>query len=218
MALKGNTSRRSEVAVIVVGGHSHNIGKSTVVAGLIAALPEFAWTAIKISRYDPGICPLNGSDCGCARAEHPFKIEEEQDRQAHTDSSRFLAAGASRAFWARVKYGQFAAAMEELRPIIRSGSNSIIESNSILGYLKPELYLVVLRYDVADWKASARAFLERADAAVLTGDSASEPQWKGIRDPVPAGLPAFPYPAPGPLPDGLVALVRFRLTRSEPQR
>lgn len=202
------------MAVIVVGGQSHNIGKSTIVAGLISALPEFAWTAVKISRYDHGVCPLNGSGCGCAEAEHPFRIDEETDRNAHTDSSRFLAAGASRSVWARVKYGQFATAMEELGPIVRSGPYSIIESNSILGHLKPTLYLVVLHPDVADWKASARTYLEKADAAIVTGESASEPLWQGIPNPVPAGLPVFPYPEPGPLPHGLIALVRCRLTHS----
>jgi hypothetical protein len=202
------------VPVIVIGGHSHNIGKSTVVAAVISALPEFAWTAIKVSRYEPGICPLNGIECRCAEAEHAFKIEEEWDRGAHTDSSRFLAAGASRSFWVRVKHGQFAAAMGELEPVIRSASCCIIESNSILGYLKPDLYLVVLRHDVLDWKESAMAFIGRADAVVGTGGSARVAPWKAIRGLVPAGLPAFAFPRPGPLPEDLVDFVRARLTAS----
>jgi hypothetical protein len=190
------------------------VGKSTVVAGLISALPEFAWTAIKISRYDPGVCPINGSDCGCEEAQHPFRIDEEMDRVAHTDSSRFLAAGARRSFWARVRYGQFPAAMEELRPIIGFGPQCIIESNSIMGYLKPALYVVVLRLDVADWKTSASEYLGRADVAIVTGESALEPLGREILNPVPTALPMFSYPEPGPLPDGLVAMVRGRLTQS----
>ena len=39
------------MAVIVVGGHSRSIGKTSVVAGLIARLPEFHWTAFKITQY-----------------------------------------------------------------------------------------------------------------------------------------------------------------------
>ena len=48
------------MAVIVVGGHSRNIGKTSVVAGLIARLPEFHWTAFKITQYGHGFCTADG--------------------------------------------------------------------------------------------------------------------------------------------------------------
>jgi cobyrinic acid a,c-diamide synthase len=34
------------MSLIVVGGHSRSVGKTSVVAGLIAALPEFHWSAM----------------------------------------------------------------------------------------------------------------------------------------------------------------------------
>ena len=37
------------MAVIVVGGHSRNVGKTSVVAGLISAFSRYSWTAVKIS-------------------------------------------------------------------------------------------------------------------------------------------------------------------------
>ena len=48
------------MAVIVVGGHSRSVGKTSVVAGIIAALPEMRWTAAKITQYGHGICSANG--------------------------------------------------------------------------------------------------------------------------------------------------------------
>ena len=39
------------MAIVVVGGHTRNIGKTSVVAGLISALREFNWTALKITQY-----------------------------------------------------------------------------------------------------------------------------------------------------------------------
>ena len=33
------------MAIVVVGGHTRNIGKTSVMAGLIRALPEMRWTA-----------------------------------------------------------------------------------------------------------------------------------------------------------------------------
>ena len=44
------------MAIVVIGGHSRSVGKTSVVAGLIAALPELNWTALKITQFGHGIC------------------------------------------------------------------------------------------------------------------------------------------------------------------
>ena len=36
--------------LVVVGGHSRNIGKTSVVSGLIRRLREYHWTALKITQ------------------------------------------------------------------------------------------------------------------------------------------------------------------------
>ena len=48
------------MALIVIGGHSRGVGKTSVVAGLIAALPEYNWMAMKITQYRHGICSKDG--------------------------------------------------------------------------------------------------------------------------------------------------------------
>jgi len=53
------------MAVVVVGGHSRSVGKTSVVAGLIAALPEYAWNAMKITQFGHGVCSRNGELCDC---------------------------------------------------------------------------------------------------------------------------------------------------------
>lgn len=40
------------MAIIVVGGSNRGVGKTTLVCGLIAALPEYRWNAIKITTHD----------------------------------------------------------------------------------------------------------------------------------------------------------------------
>ena len=57
--------------------------------------------------------------------------------------------------------------MPRIRKILASTQNSIIESNSILRFLKPDLYLTVLDPETADFKATAQTFLDRADAVLL---------------------------------------------------
>ena len=76
--------------VIVVGGHSRNIGKTSVAAALIAAFPQLGWTAMKITQFGHGICSMNGRECGCAIDEHAYAIMEERNREGRTDTSRFL--------------------------------------------------------------------------------------------------------------------------------
>ena len=48
------------MALIVIGGHSRSVGKTSVVAGITSALREFEWTAVKITQYGHGICSANG--------------------------------------------------------------------------------------------------------------------------------------------------------------
>src|SRR4029077_19447425 len=68
------------VAQVVIGGHSRSVGKTSVVAGLISALREFHWTAVKITQYGHGVCSANGEPCDCATADHSWAISEERDR------------------------------------------------------------------------------------------------------------------------------------------
>jgi len=58
------------MALIVIGGHSRSVGKTSVVAGLISALSEYNWTALKITQYGHGVCSMNGEACHCATEDH----------------------------------------------------------------------------------------------------------------------------------------------------
>src|SRR5512146_801370 len=75
--------RRDQMSIVVIGGHSRSVGKTSVVAGLIAALPERRWTAMKITQYGHGVCSVNGEDCGCAVDEHTWAVTPEQDRSGN---------------------------------------------------------------------------------------------------------------------------------------
>jgi hypothetical protein len=155
------------MSLIVIGGHSRSVGKTSVVAGIISALPEFHWHAFKITQYGHGICSANGQPCDCATADHSWSISEEKNRLGEADTSRFLAAGAQRAWWVRSEQGKLAEAMPLIREKLKGARHVIVESNSILKFLRPDLYLTVLDPATADFKNSAREFLDRADAVIL---------------------------------------------------
>ena len=155
------------MAIVVIGGHSRSVGKTSVVAGLIAALPEYHWTAFKITQYGHGVCSLNGESCHCATDDHSWAISEEKDRSGESDTSRFLVAGAVRSLWVRTEQGRLAEAIPTIRRRIADAENVILESNSILKFVRPDLYLTVLDPATQDFKRSAQEFLDRADAVIL---------------------------------------------------
>ena len=153
--------------IVVVGGQSRNLGKTSVVAGLIAAMPERNWTAVKITQFGHGVCSVNGKQCHCAVDEHRWAITEERDRSGESDTSRFLVAGAGRSLWVRTKQGRLDEAMPSLKRKLADVDNVIIESNSVLGFLQPDVYLTVLDFATGDFKTSARKFLDQASAIIL---------------------------------------------------
>ena len=168
------------MAIVVIGGHSRSVGKTSVVAGLISALHEFEWTAVKITQYGHGVCSANGAPCDCATDDHSWAISEERDRGGESDTSRFLLAGAARALWVRTEQGRLAEAMPALRRRLEQSRHVIVESNSVLKFLRPDLYLTVLDPGTEDFKTSAREFLDRASAVILHDGSRTGSAWQGV--------------------------------------
>ena len=203
------------MALVVVGGHTRSVGKTSVVAGLIAALVERRWLAIKITQFGHGVCAVNGENCDCAPQDHGWAISEEQDRSGKSDSSRFLAAGAARALWVRSKQGMLAEALPGLRQELAGAQNVIIESNSVLRFLRPDLYLPVLDPATADFKATSREFLDRASAVVLHRPPESGYAWDGVSLKPVADRPIFYIRPPQYVTPELVEFVRGQLALLE---
>jgi hypothetical protein len=204
------------MALVVIGGHSRSVGKTSVVSGLISALPEFDWTAVKITQYGHGICSANGEACDCATGDHSWAISEEHSRSGESDTSRFLVAGAVRALWVRTEQGRLAEAMPTLRERFEGVANVIIESNSVLKFLRPDLYLTVLDPATADFKNSAREFLDRADAVILHSngkDTRREPAWAAVSLKPVADRPVFRITPPRYVTAEIVEFVRSRVTQ-----
>jgi hypothetical protein len=166
--------------VVVVGGHSRNIGKTSVVAGLIRKMRDKHWTAVKITQYGHGVCSHAGEACGCeTEPDHPFALSEEFEPTG-TDSGRFLAAGAARSFWLRTPMGQLACARTTLRKILDQSQNVIVESNSVMELIEPDVFLMVLDFSCRDFKPSSLRFLDRADAFIVLDRGINVPLWEDV--------------------------------------
>lgn len=219
--------------VIVVGGHTRSIGKTQLVCDLIRAFPEAGWIAGKITQYGHGVCARNGENCDCAPAEHSAALDWESRSDTGTDTARFLAAGASRALWLRTKQGYLAEGLPLLRAALwelevsrgQASGNLILESNSLLQFLKPALYLVVLAPLQEDFKESARMALNRADAFVLrsslepklrlTLDLSDLAPWSGVSSRLLHAKPSYIQREGQTLPEGLKTFIRGRLEHAQ---
>lgn len=149
---------------IVVGGNSKDIGKTSVVAGIIANFPELSWSAVKISQ-DKHLF---------------FEIREEEDQTGAGDTCRFLRAGAKRSLWIGTKPEMLPKAMPLLQQMIANDPCVIIESNSIIRFIKPDLYLMVLDYSTDDFKESAKQYFDLADAYIFIEPGVGIPLWQEV--------------------------------------
>ena len=156
------------MAVVVIGGQASGVGKTGVVCALIAAMPERRWTAIKVTQ-----CSHQGGDkpCDCELYGQAAAISgnissgstrpgvrgyrEEHIRMARTDSYRYLEAGAVRSFWVRTLPGHLGKVMPRIEEEIAHAGNVVIESNSVMEFLRPDIYALVVSHEVADFKPSA---------------------------------------------------------------
>jgi len=209
--------------LIVIGGHTRSIGKTQLVCDVISAFRPANWIAGKITQYGHGVCAQNGENCDCAPDQHVCAINWEVQADTGTDSARFLAAGARRSFWLRTKQGFLAEGLPLLRAALQetlADANGdlpplIVESNSLLQFLKPSLYFSVVDPAKEDFKDSARVALDRADALVLRGSSDSfpsmEPAWMKLPSRLLREKPSVSQGEGEPLPEPLRVLVRRML-------
>ena len=220
---RNDSSEAAHWRMIVVGGHTRSIGKTQLVCDVIAAFPKANWIAGKITQYGHGVCAQNGENCDCAPDEHVCAINWERHADSGTDSARFLAAGAKRSFWLRTKQGYLAEGLPLLRAALQETLKEadadalplIIESNSLLQFLKPTLYFAVIDPARDDFKDSARVALDRADALILRGaiegSNARAPSWLNLPAKLLREKPSVTQREGEPLPGPLHVLVERAL-------
>lgn len=233
--------------LIVVGGHTRSIGKTQLVCDVIRAFSRTDWIAGKVTQYGHGVCAQNGENCDCAPTEHVCALDWETQADSGTDSARFLAAGAKRSFWLRTKQGYLAEGLPLLREALEevasdewrvaSESSStktgkdrtesahdcralIIESNSLMQFVRPSLYFAVIDPMKDDFKESAQMALDRAHALVMRGevggDAPPAPLWMRLPAQLMKEKPSVLQREGEELPEPLWALVHRIL--QEPPR
>lgn len=145
------------MAIVVVGGSGRNVGKTSLICGLIAATRELPWTAVKITSHAHG---------------HPEPLWEETTPGQGTDTSRYLAAGARRAWLMTAEQSELPIAV--LAAVLGSEGNLIFESNRIIDQGEADHRIGVIGRLPAEAKPSFESFLRRADAFAIAADQPIE--------------------------------------------
>jgi hypothetical protein len=120
-----------------------------------------------------------------------------------------------RSFWLRAADAQLAHAAPAFLEIVAQSRNVIAESNRVLRYVRPDLYLAVLDFTVEDFKDSSREFLSQADAFVLVDRGRDNHPWEGIPPAYFRDKTLFRVRPPDFVTPELAAFVRARLAAGD---
>jgi hypothetical protein len=186
------------MAIIVIGGGGRGAGKTALVCGLIRALPEIPWTAVKITSHEHGHPKPNMEP-----------IFEETVAGSATDTARYLTAGAKRALLVTSDVGALGPVMQQILEQCPPPQCLIFESNRVLEHVRADLCLAAAMSPFEARKPSFGLVEDHMDATVgLAGhDHAIDPP-NGV-DPIHFHLRSFEAISPV-----MCAWVRERLEKT----
>lgn len=154
--------------VVAISGFSSNVGKTTLMCELLRRLP--GWEAIKLTRGHYRSCGRDPAGCCVSdllRDEPVIRSGREANYQVGKDTGLFWEAGASNVHWVIVKDDQVERGIKNALARVAT-DGVLIEGNSFLDYLTPDLAVTCARSDGGKIKPSARAALRQSDVVFLS--------------------------------------------------
>lgn len=143
-------------SMLLIGSTTKGTGKTKLACDIIRLFCKTEnITAVKITPSDESSLPKND-----------FLLTEEKNTTAKTDSSKFLKAGAKRAYWLKVRKDSLQKGFDALLKTIGSNSIIVCESTSLRKIVEPGLFLIVKRNEETNLKPSAVDVRQFADRIV----------------------------------------------------
>ena len=152
--------------IITVSGAHSAVGKTKVVEILLGLLK--GWSALKVTvTHRQGQCPAHKECNVCDELSSDFSIIRRKDiiETKGKDTQRFKAAGAKRVLWLKSKPQALENGLRKALGLLDKAKGLIIESNSALKYLKPDLAVFVQNKD-SILKPSAREIINKVDLII----------------------------------------------------
>ncbi|HAH20115.1 MAG: hypothetical protein A2Y00_01300 [Omnitrophica WOR_2 bacterium GWF2_43_52] len=153
--------------VIVSGSHS-GVGKTKVAEVLLRLLE--GWSALKVTVTHRGReCPVRKeSDCHtCDELKDDFSIIDNKKiiEIKGKDTARLKEAGARKVLWLKARPHALREGLRKAIPLFKMAKGLIIESNSALKYIKPDVAILVKNKNSL-LKPSAKKILNKIDLVV----------------------------------------------------
>ncbi len=129
--------------IITVSGAHSGIGKTTLTEYLLRQLKN--WSALKVTVAKDGPCPRKIS-CGvCAEQKSIFNIISASRiiNQKGKDTQKMKAAGAKKVLWLKARPSGLKEGLREALKRFKDSQGVVIEGNSVLKYLKPDLGIFI---------------------------------------------------------------------------
>lgn len=152
--------------IITVSGAQSGVGKTKVAEALLARLKN--WSALKVTVTHPrGACPVHKDCPACGQLQSDFSIISNKDiiETEGKDTQRFKSAGAKEVLWLKSKPAALERGIKCAISLFKKTKGLIIETNSALKYLKPDLAILVKNKDSV-LKPSAKEILEKVDLTI----------------------------------------------------
>ena len=153
---------------VAIGGFTSEVGKTTVLCDLLAALP--GWEAIKTTRGHYRSCGKDPDTCCVSQLlsdEPVIRSGREATYGVGKDTGRYWDAGAANVHWLIVTEEQVAEGIKRAMERVAS-PGVLIEGNSFTEFVPVDFLLMVARAEGERIKGSARRALRRASGLYLS--------------------------------------------------
>ena len=151
--------------IITISGAYSGVGKTRTAELLLKKLK--GWSALKVTVAHKDTCPTH-RDCGaCDELNSEFSIISDKNiiEQKGKDTQRLKRAGAKEVLWLKARPRALRKAIKKSISLFKKAKGLIIESNSALKYLKPDLAIFVRREN-STLKPSAKEIYNKVDLVI----------------------------------------------------
>ena len=125
--------------LLLLAGTGTKSGKTSMACRLIGDFPELKITAIKITPH------FHETTSGllAVSEKNGYTIYEETERNSFKDTSRMLAAGAHKVYFAKVWDDNLSEAFNEIMKSVPAGAPVICESPALRNFVEPGIFIIM---------------------------------------------------------------------------
>lgn len=165
---KGDTScfELRTVPMITVSGAQSGVGKTKMAAALLNLLK--GWSGLKVTvTHRQGQCPVHKECHTCDEVVTGFSIISDRKiiETRGKDTARLVSAGAEKVLWLKSKPEALKNGLNKAMALFKKSKGLIVESNSALKYLKPDLAILVRNKDSV-LKPSVKEIVNKIDLII----------------------------------------------------